>query len=447
MDVCPVPGDHGRMAYLLPDPGIPVGGTKGASVHVDALCGALARSGVAVTLYAAQVVGPLSSRGSGSVDVVTVDVPPRRSGEHADRWRMRACERFFDQVAHHLDTDRPDWVHERLSLFAGGGTAVAGERGLPRVVEVNAPVADERRRHFTLSLVDEAAVAEREALCGARAIAVSAPLVDWALARGAVEAIVVPNGADTDALQRGRWLRQGAAVRAHLGFGECQLVLGFAGSLKPWHGVEVLVEAAKETSRGADIGLLVVGDGPRRDAVEDAVRRLPSGLRAVVTGAVAAVDVPRHLAAMDVAVAPYLPSPDFYFSPLKVAEAMAASLPVVASDFPPVRELLGNAGVLVPAGDMAALGEALWRIAADSDERNRLAEAGLVASAFSPDERLVEMMELPGHPWFVGTQFHPEFQSRPNRPHPLFTGFVGAALAQRERRGSLLAANPHRVGP
>ncbi|MCY0886812.1 MAG: CTP synthase, partial [Firmicutes bacterium] len=66
--------------------------------------------------------------------------------------------------------------------------------------------------------------------------------------------------------------------------------------------------------------------------------------------------------------------------------------------------------------------------------RDRLAQVGLEASGLSPDGRLVEIMERRDHPWFVGTQFHPEFQSRPNRPHPLFTGFVGAALAQ--RRGS-----------
>lgn len=47
----------------------------------------------------------------------------------------------------------------------------------------------------------------------------------------------------------------------------------------------------------------------------------------------------------------------------------------------------------------------------------------------SPDGRLVEIVELPEHPWYVGCQFHPEFKSRPDRPHPLFQGFVAAALA------------------
>ena len=61
--------------------------------------------------------------------------------------------------------------------------------------------------------------------------------------------------------------------------------------------------------------------------------------------------------------------------------------------------------------------------------RPRLAEAGLVVSGCSPDGHLAEIMELRDHPFFVGVQFHPEFRSRPTRPHPLFRDFVGAALA------------------
>lgn len=64
--------------------------------------------------------------------------------------------------------------------------------------------------------------------------------------------------------------------------------------------------------------------------------------------------------------------------------------------------------------------------------RDRLAEAGLVISGVSPDGRLVEMIELPDHPWFVASQGHPEFKSRPTRPHPLFRDFVAAALDHRE---------------
>jgi CTP synthase len=67
--------------------------------------------------------------------------------------------------------------------------------------------------------------------------------------------------------------------------------------------------------------------------------------------------------------------------------------------------------------------------------RDVLAEFGLRLSGVSPDGGLVEIIELPEHPWFLGCQFHPELKSRPTRPHPLFVGFIGAALARRRRAG------------
>ncbi len=70
-----------------------------------------------------------------------------------------------------------------------------------------------------------------------------------------------------------------------------------------------------------------------------------------------------------------------------------------------------------------------WEV--NNSYRDVLAEFGLRLSGQSPDGGLVELIELPDHPWFIGCQFHPELKSRPTRPHPLFAGFVGAALAHR----------------
>ena len=64
----------------------------------------------------------------------------------------------------------------------------------------------------------------------------------------------------------------------------------------------------------------------------------------------------------------------------------------------------------------------------NNEYRNRLKEDGMLMVGVSPDEKLVEIVELNHHPWFVGVQFHPEFKSRPNRPHPLFVSFVDAAI-------------------
>ena len=67
----------------------------------------------------------------------------------------------------------------------------------------------------------------------------------------------------------------------------------------------------------------------------------------------------------------------------------------------------------------------------NNDFRQVLTAAGLILTGLSPDGTLVEMVELAGHPWFVGVQFHPELKSRPNRAHPLFREFVAAAVKHR----------------
>ena len=71
-----------------------------------------------------------------------------------------------------------------------------------------------------------------------------------------------------------------------------------------------------------------------------------------------------------------------------------------------------------------------YEFAYDSAGRAALVAAGLQVSGLSPDGKLVEIVELPGHPYFIACQFHPEFKSRPTAPHPLFVGLVSAALAK-----------------
>ena len=72
----------------------------------------------------------------------------------------------------------------------------------------------------------------------------------------------------------------------------------------------------------------------------------------------------------------------------------------------------------------------------NNDYRERLEQAGLSLSGLSPDGRLVEVIELPGHPWFAACQFHPELKSRPNRAHPLFREFVAASMERKRKADS-----------
>ena len=70
----------------------------------------------------------------------------------------------------------------------------------------------------------------------------------------------------------------------------------------------------------------------------------------------------------------------------------------------------------------------------NNDYREAMQDAGMALAGLSPNGHLVEIVEIPDHPWFVGAQFHPEFKSRPDRPHPLFYGFVKAAVEKMETK-------------
>jgi len=96
--------------------------------------------------------------------------------------------------------------------------------------------------------------------------------------------------------------------------------------------------------------------------------------------------------------------------------------------------LLPGSQVAEAYGDVVVSERHRHRYEVNPRYRDQLQEAGLVCSGLSPDGRLVEFIELPGHPFWIGTQAHPEFKSRPERPHPLFRGLVGAALARAEGR-------------
>ncbi|MCI8469620.1 MAG: CTP synthase [Eggerthellaceae bacterium] len=135
-------------------------------------------------------------------------------------------------------------------------------------------------------------------------------------------------------------------------------------------------------------------------------------------------------------------------SPEGLKEAAAAAVPLVIDLMPDQEGVRDKGGTMrlgaypcrVEPGTRAfeAYGEPVvserhrHRFEVSNAYRDQLAAAGLVFSGLSPDGRLVEMVELPDHPWFVASQAHPEFKSRPTRPHPLFRDFVGAAVAHRE---------------
>lgn len=359
-----------RVAYVCGDPGIPVFGTKGASVHVQEVIRALLQAGHEVELFCRRTGGDAS--GDLATPRLRVHVLPVPRAESA-RARERALMQLEPETARALEAAHAaapfDLVYERYALFATAGTGFAREAGVPSVLEVNAPLPREQAEHRELVHADAAdAVARRVISDASVVVCVSHPVASWALEQAPNARVVVePNGVNAD---RFAWEARD---------GDGPFTVGFVGTLKPWHGTETLIDAfAQLAGARLDARLVIIGDGPQREALEARAAERGIAGRTLFTGAIAPSEVPRWLRMIDVAAAPYPATGDPYFSPLKVLEYLAAGAVVVASRVGQLPELIdhGRTGVLVAPSDTDALASALFLLAEDPALRRELAEAG-----------------------------------------------------------------------
>lgn len=358
-----------RIAYVCADPGIPVFGLKGASVHVQEILRAFIARGDEVVLYCTRR-GDLAPAGLDDVRVVEHRVTAADA-----RAREREVARAAHALARRAIADGCDLVYERFSLFSSAASVIAEACGVPGVVEVNAPLIEEQQTHRVLVDVAGAERETRAQLSGASLVAcVSEPVAAWARSHGADRVLVAPNGVNTHRI-RPRAARQGGGGEHAADEAAGTFTVGFVGTLKPWHGVETLVEAMGLLG-GGDLParLLVIGDGPAAPALRDLAARL--GVDARFAGSVAPDDMPCMLARLHVGVAPY-PAGERYFSPLKVYEYLAAGLPVVASRVGQIPQIVvdGETGVLAEPGDAADLARALAALRDDRRARERMARA------------------------------------------------------------------------
>jgi glycosyltransferase involved in cell wall biosynthesis len=340
-----------RLAYLSTDPGIAYGGAKGASVHLAAIAEALAVEGNDVLVLVAAI-----DPGSPPHDGVTVEVIPGPGKGASTAARLAFQDELAAWLERRLERFEADILYERLALHSAAGNAAARRLGIPHLLELNAPLREEAARYRRLEEPDVAERLERAVLSDADLVfAVSLPLAEYAESRGGRRVEVLQNAV---AIERFPPPTQSAA----------DPVAVFAGSLRPWHGIETIAEAWELLGASAP-RLIVIGDGPSR--------RLLDGLGATVIGRVPPARVPALLAGADIGLAPYSASAPSYFSPLKLFEYLAAGLATVVAKLPAVTAVVDpDTAVIIPPGDAKALAEAVAALAVDSSERKRLGANG-----------------------------------------------------------------------
>jgi len=340
-------------------------------VHISELIGALRKLG-----HEVMVVAPAATeRAQFGADGGAVAVLKR----YVPRFAYELMELGYSLVAYQrlrraVRRFRPDCLYERYNLFLPAGVWIKKTFGLPMLLEVNAPLYEERDKYEGISLQRLAIWSQRYAWRGADfVLPVTAVLAETVLAAGVPnERIsVIPNGIDQERF--GNYSLPTEDAKSKLGLGG-RLVLGFTGFVREWHGLDRVVDLiADRAEDGAGLHLLIVGDGPARESLHARARQRGIVDRVTVTGVIDRDRVADYVAAFDIALQPSVVP---YASPLKLFEYLAMGRAIVAPASPNIMEVLtdGENAVLFDPRQTHGMLRAIERICSDGELRRRVAD-------------------------------------------------------------------------
>ena len=356
----------------------------GQYVHIEELIGALRELGHEVI-----IVAPAGAENeSFGADAGGVAWLKR----HLPKFVYELAELAYTLVAYRalaaaVRVHKPDVLYERFNLLLPAGIWISRRFSLPMLLEINAPLFEERARYDGLALKALARWSQRYAWRHAdQVLPVTQVLAETVASYGVdVKRItVIPNGINGARFSNAP---DTLSAKRALGLGT-GLVLGFTGFVRDWHGLDQVIDMiAKDPPTGAtkrgsssmadgvDNGrmLLVVGDGPARASLEAQAARLGISDRVRFTGIIGRDDVARYVAAFDIALQPAVVA---YASPLKLFEYLALGKAIIGPAQPNITEILtdGDNALLFDPADPTSMAQAIDRLCSDPDLRARIAD-------------------------------------------------------------------------
>ena len=342
----------------------------GQSTHIEEMIRGLRAEGHSVVESSPQIAGHNVSGGSPGWVGRLKALLPRQVYELAEiAYSWVAYRRLVAAIR----DDRPDGIYERYNLYLLAGIWAKKRFGLPLILEVNAPMAVERRQYGGLSWPRLADWAELYVWKNADVILpVTKVLADYMVTKGIDPARirVIPNGINEDHYKN---LPSTTEAKSNLGL-DGRLVVGFTGFVREWDRLDrIMVWIAKHVAQ-YNVHLLVIGDGPARAEIESCAAQLGVADRLSFTGAVPREQVPALSMAFDIALQTALVP---YASPLCLFEYLALGKAIVAPDQPNHHEILtsGVDALLYGPDDLAGIEKALEALCEDGVLRVRIAAA------------------------------------------------------------------------
>lgn len=268
-----------------------------------------------------------------------------------------------------------DAIYQRHARFSLAGALLAWLSRKPLILEYNGSEVYKGRYWNPTPFRRRLALCEDAALAAAAQIIVVSEVDQRLLVEKGIEPeriLVNPNGVDASRFAR----VAGGETRHQHGIDRNAIVIGFVGTFGPWHGAPILAQAFGHVAeRDTNAHLLLVGDGPELEPTLHILRTMGLQNRVTSTGHVPPGDVPRYLDACDILVAPHVPLPgsvEFFGSPTKLFEYMAAGKAIIASRLGQIGDVLdhGATGWLIKPDDVSELSTAL-RILSGSPEQRR----------------------------------------------------------------------------
>ena len=293
------------------------------------------------------------------------------------KWMYELMELAYSLVAYRrlvraVREHQPDCLYERYNLFLPAGIWLKRKFGLPMLLEVNAPIFEERTRYDGLALKGLARWSQAYAWKAADyVLPVTQVLGDIVASYGVPREriVVIPNGINASQFSEAPESR---AAKAALGL-EGNIVLGFTGFVRDWHGLDKVITMIADDPPESSRHLLVVGDGPARPALEAQARALNIQHRVSFTGVIGRDEVARYVAAFDIALQPAVVE---YASPLKLFEYLALGKAIIGPAQPNLMEILtdGQNAVLFDPKAADGMAAAIGKLSADVALRERMGE-------------------------------------------------------------------------